>query len=53
MPKWQVESIAVNGTNSTNYTYSWPRQRTYVMVPIQETIDEAKEKISSVMKEGQ
>lgn len=50
MPKWEVESISVNGTNSRNYTHSFPKQSSYVMEPIQSTIDTAKEKIAVTMK---
>ena len=49
---WTVESISVNGTNSNNYTYSFPKQYTYVMVPDQATIDAAKARINQVMRES-
>ena len=49
---WTVESISVNGTNSSNYTYSFPKQLTYVMVPDQATIDAAKARINQVMRES-
>lgn len=47
---WTVESISVDGSNSQNYTASWPKQMTYVMVPNQATIDNAKVKINQVMR---
>lgn len=47
---WTVESISVDGSNSQNYTASWPKQMTYVMIPNQATIDNAKEKINQVMR---
>lgn len=50
MPSWTVESVSVDGTNSSNYTYSWPTQYTYVMLPNQSTIDNAKAKMADVMK---
>ena len=50
MPTWSVESISVNGANSENYTASYPRQWTYVMIPDQATIDEARSKIMAVMR---
>lgn len=49
---WTVESISVNGTNSSNYTYSFPKQLTYVMVPDQATIDAAKARINQAMRES-
>lgn len=48
---WTVESIGVNGTDSMNYTNSFPKQYTYVMIPNQDTIEEAKDKIKEVMAE--
>lgn len=50
MASWKVESISVNGSNSSNYTASWPNQYTYVMIPNQSTIDTAKAKIAEVMR---
>jgi LCP family protein required for cell wall assembly len=50
MPTWSVESISVNGSNSENYTASYPRQWTYVMIPDQNTIDDARSKIMAVMR---
>lgn len=47
---WTVESISVDGFNSQNYTASWPKQMTYVMIPNQATIDNAKSKINQVMR---
>lgn len=47
---WTVEIISVDGSNSQNYTASWPKQMTYVMIPNQATIDNAKEKINQVMR---
>ncbi len=47
---WVVESISVDGSNSQNYTASWPKQMTYVMIPNQATIDNAKAKINQVMR---
>lgn len=49
---WTVESISVNGSNSSNYTYSFPKQLTYVMIPDQATIDAAKVRINEVMRES-
>lgn len=50
MPSWTVESISVNGTNSSNYTYSWPTQYSYVMLPDANTVNTAKAKMAEVMK---
>ena len=50
MATWNVESISVNGANSENYTASYPRQRTYVMIPDQATVDNAHNKIMEVIR---
>lgn len=47
--KWQVTSIAVDGTGASEYTYSYPHQRLYVMVPDQATVDAAKAQIQAVL----
>jgi len=47
---WVVESISVDGANGQNYTASFPKSLTYVMVPNQTTIDNAKAKINQVMR---
>ena len=53
MPTWNVESIAVTGYNSTNYTYSMGYgHKLYVMEPDYDSIIEAKKKINTVLKEN-
>lgn len=47
---WNIINVSVNGTNSSNYTASWPKQLTYVMIPTQSTIEEAQQKIVEVMR---
>ncbi len=48
---WNIESISLNGTDSNNKTYTYPHQNLYVMNPIEESIEEAKEKIKSILVE--
>ena len=50
MSSWTVTNISVNGSDGQNYTASFPKQLTYVMNPIQKTIDDAKDKINQTMK---
>lgn len=50
MSKWEVESISLNGFDSSNYTYSYGGQKLYVMEPDQNTINQAKEKIHETME---
>lgn len=45
MPKWEIKSISLNGSDAHELTYSYPHQELYVMVPKEETIKEAKEEI--------
>ncbi|MDR2930484.1 MAG: LCP family protein [Propionibacteriaceae bacterium] len=46
---WQVTSISVDGTSALDYTYSYPGQRLYVMVPDQATVDAAKDQINATL----
>jgi len=47
MPKWNIESISLNGSDSYDLTYTYPTQELYVMVPNEETIEVAKLKLES------
>ena len=50
-PKWDVKSIAVNGTGAMLPTYSMGANLPlYVMIPYQSTVDEAKDQIESYLK---
>lgn len=52
MPSWNIESIAVTGENSMNYTYSMGYgYKLYVMEPDNNSIISAKEKINEVLNE--
>lgn len=53
MPSWKVESIAVSGYNSYNYTYSMgSNYKLYVMEPDYDSIETVKEKINEVLNES-
>lgn len=53
MPKWEVESIAVTGYNSSNYTYSMGmRYKLYVMEPDYNSVEKAKKKMNEVLNEN-
>lgn len=53
MPKWQIDSIAVTGYNSSNYTYSMgSRLKLYVMEPDYNSVEKAKKKIIEVLNEN-
>lgn len=47
---WTFESIGVTGSDSGNYTYSYPGQYLYVMEPDYDSVNEAKEKIKEALK---
>ncbi len=49
MPKWTITSQSVNGSDSSNYTYSYPKQKLYVMIPDMSTVNEATTKINEVL----
>ena len=51
MPAWTFESISVNGTGKSEFTYTYPHQRLYVMEPDMNTVNEAINKIDAVEKE--
>lgn len=52
MPSWNIESISLDGTGKSEYTYSYSGQKLYVMEPDLKTVDTAKEKIKGIMQEG-
>jgi len=47
---WNVKSISVNGSDAHEYTYSYPGQTLYVMIPDQATVDAAKAEIMATLK---
>lgn len=50
MPSWNITSQSVNGADSSNYTYSYPNQKLYVMEPDMSTVNDATAKINELMK---
>ena len=48
-PKWNVESISVDGANGRNYTYSMPNKKSYVMYPDQNSVELLKENIKRII----
>ncbi len=49
--KWTVETYSLNGSDSSQYTYSYGSQKLYVMIPDENTVEEAKTNIDSVFAE--
>lgn len=48
MPSWTINNVNLDGSGSMTYTYSYPKQKLYVMVPYENTIAEAKKVISAI-----
>jgi len=49
MPRWNITTYNVTGTDSYQYTYSYPGRELYVMVPDEKTINTAKEKLNNAL----
>ena len=49
MSKWTVTSISLDGYDARRYTYSYSGGQLYVMVPNEQSIEEAKQKINDVL----
>ena len=43
---WNIETINLDGSNGYEYTYSYQSQKLYVMIPNEETVINAQEKIN-------
>lgn len=50
MRGWNMETYAVTGTGSKQTTYSMPKMKAYVMLPDENSVEEAKEKIKAVLE---
>lgn len=48
--KWTITANSLDGTDSSNYTYSYSSQRLYVMEMIEESVNYASELINSVIE---
>ncbi|MBR1417059.1 MAG: LCP family protein [Bacilli bacterium] len=49
--KWKSTSMVMNGQSASELTYSYPRQKLYVMIPSNDSINEAKKQISTIYNE--
>jgi anionic cell wall polymer biosynthesis LytR-Cps2A-Psr (LCP) family protein len=49
MPKWEFINQSVNGTDSSQVTYSYASQQLYVMIPDMNTVNEATSKINEIL----
>ena len=48
MPKWNMTSISLNGSDGYEYTYSYSGQPLYVMIPDEKTVESAKELLKEI-----
>lgn len=46
---WTVTSYELDGSNGFEYTYSYPRQKLFVLVPKEDSLQEAKNQINSLI----
>ncbi len=51
MPSWDIENISLNGRDGFDYTYSYGGTKLYVMIPDNETVINATNKIETILKE--
>ena len=49
MASWNITSYNLDGTDGSEYTYSYPTQELYVMNPLEETVTEAQNLIDKVI----
>ena len=50
MPHWKISTYNVTGSDCYQYSYSYPKTELYVMVPDENTVNTAKEKIKEALK---
>lgn len=48
--KWNITSISLDGTGSMQQTYSMGNRNLYVMIPDEDTVEEAKQKIDEILE---
>ena len=51
MPSWEIENVSLNGTDGSDYTYSYGGTKLYVMYPDNETVINATTKIKDIQNE--
>lgn len=48
--KYEINTIQVKGTGSMEYTYTYPNQKLYVMIPNEDSLNAAIEQINTMME---
>ncbi len=49
MPSWEIQNISLDGTDASDYTYSYGGTKLYVMYPDNETVINATTKINEII----
>ncbi len=50
-PNWEIQSYVLTGSDGKEYTYSYKRVKSYVMLPNEDSVNEAKNLIQNLFKE--
>lgn len=48
--KWNITYVNLDGSDGYEYTYSYAKNKLYVMIPDEETIEQAKEEIRKILE---
>ncbi len=48
---WNFESNTLNGTDGSEFTYSYKNQKLYVMIPYEDSVSDAQNKIKEILEE--
>ena len=46
--KWDISTYNLDGENSLEYTYTYPKEKLYVMIPNKDIVEAAKSKIEEI-----
>lgn len=49
MPRWKITTNSLTGSGTSSTTFSMGKQKLYVMIPNQASVDEAKTKINAIL----
>lgn len=49
MPRWKITTNSLTGSGTSSTTFSMGKQKLYVMIPNQSSVDEAKTKINAIL----
>lgn len=50
--KWEIETNNLDGANALQYTYTYPHQKLYVMMPNQDNLTKVKNKLQEMLGES-